>query len=119
MLAHAVAHVASAIKMRESGTSGKGIESVISGVERLIAAGKLAEAADALERGVSGTEAGGAVNEWVRLARDRAITEQALIPPSSVCHFHQPHLIHLLIHILLPPPPLFFPHFWGIWGVSK
>ncbi|CAA7395787.1 unnamed protein product [Spirodela intermedia] len=78
MLAHAVAHVASAIKMRESGTSGKGIESVISGVERLIAAGKLAEAADALERGVSGTEAAGAVNEWVRLARDRAITEQAL-----------------------------------------
>lgn len=64
--------------MRESGASGEGIESVISRVERLIAAGQLAEAADALESGVSGTEAEGAVGEWVRLARDRAVTEQAL-----------------------------------------
>ncbi|MQL84230.1 hypothetical protein Taro_016728 [Colocasia esculenta] len=79
MLAHILAHIASSIKMRESNLSGDGIESIITRVERFLADGKLAEAADALENGVFGTEAEGAVGEWVRRARNRAITEQALI----------------------------------------
>ncbi|XP_078432577.1 MICOS complex subunit [Wolffia australiana] len=78
MLAHAVAHVASALKMRENNTSGEGIESVISKVEGLLAEGNLTEAAAVLEMGVSGTEAEAAISEWVKLARHRAVTEQAL-----------------------------------------
>uniref|UniRef100_A0A1D1Y5E4 Formation of crista junctions protein 1 n=1 Tax=Anthurium amnicola TaxID=1678845 RepID=A0A1D1Y5E4_9ARAE len=78
MLAHAVAHVASSIKMRECNQSGDGIESVISRVERFLGEGKLAEAADALEKGISGSGAEVAATEWVRRARNRAVTEQAL-----------------------------------------
>ena len=65
--------------MREKhNRNGEGIESVISKVENLLAEGNLAEAADILEREVSGTEAEGAISEWVKLARHRAITEQAI-----------------------------------------
>uniref|UniRef100_A0A1D1ZJH3 Formation of crista junctions protein 1 n=2 Tax=Anthurium amnicola TaxID=1678845 RepID=A0A1D1ZJH3_9ARAE len=78
ILAHTVAHIASSIKMRENNFSGDGIESVITRVEKFLSEGRLAEAADALEKCVSGTEAEGAVSEWVRQARNRAVTEQAL-----------------------------------------
>lgn len=40
--------------------------------------GKLAEAADALEEGVRGSQAEEIVIDWVRRARNRAITEQGL-----------------------------------------
>ncbi|XP_031496081.1 uncharacterized protein LOC116261455 isoform X2 [Nymphaea colorata] len=78
LLAHSLAFVASFLKVREDTESGKGIESVISQVERFLAEGRLAEAAEALELGVSGSQAEGLASEWVKLARNRAITEQAL-----------------------------------------
>lgn len=77
ILAHTVAHIASSIKLRETSQSGEGIESVISSVESFLAAGKLAEAADALEVGVCGSKAEEIVVDWVRQARNRAIMEQA------------------------------------------
>lgn len=43
-----------------------------------MADGKLAEAADALEEGVRGTQAAEIVGDWLRQVRNRAITEQAL-----------------------------------------
>lgn len=64
--------------MRENNQSGDGIESVISKVESFLAEGKLAEAADALEGGVSGSQAEEIVVDWVTQARNRAIMEQAL-----------------------------------------
>ncbi|KAJ7956871.1 Formation of crista junctions 1 [Quillaja saponaria] len=79
ILAHSLAHVASMLKVREPDQSGDGIESVISKVESYLAEGKLAEAANVLEEGVRGTQAAEIVGHWVRLARNRAITEQALI----------------------------------------
>ncbi|XP_073004670.1 MICOS complex subunit MIC60, mitochondrial isoform X2 [Typha latifolia] len=77
ILAHAVAHVASSIKMKED-QSGDSIESVITRVENLLVDGKLAEAADALEGGVHGSEAEKVVVDWVRQARTRAIADQTL-----------------------------------------
>ena len=57
---------------------GDGIESLINKVESRLAEGKIAEAADALEEGVRGTQASEIVGDWVTRARNRAITEQAL-----------------------------------------
>ncbi|KAL5556415.1 hypothetical protein UlMin_038651 [Ulmus minor] len=78
ILAHSLAHVASWLKVKEADQSGDGIESVINKVEFYLAEGKLAEAAEALEEGVKDTRASEIVNDWVRQARNRAITEQAL-----------------------------------------
>ncbi|KAF8411515.1 hypothetical protein HHK36_004067 [Tetracentron sinense] len=78
ILAHTLAHIASWLKVREDDQSGDGIESVINRVESFLAKGKLAEAADALEGGVSGSQAEELIGDWVRRARNRAITEQAL-----------------------------------------
>lgn len=58
--------------------SGNSIESVISRVESYLREGKLAEAADTLEEGVRGSQAEQIVIDWVKLARNRAITEQGL-----------------------------------------
>lgn len=55
-----------------------GIESVIKKVDLYLAEDKLAEAAAALEEGVKGSKAEEVVSDWVRLARNRAITEQAV-----------------------------------------
>ncbi|KAF9611534.1 hypothetical protein IFM89_032934 [Coptis chinensis] len=79
ILAHSLAHIASLLKVKENNLSGDGIESIISRVENFLAEGKLAEAADALEGGVNGTQAEEVISEWVNLARNRAITEQALL----------------------------------------
>ncbi|KAJ4967600.1 hypothetical protein NE237_019449 [Protea cynaroides] len=77
ILAHSLAHVASWLKVKED-QSGDGIESVITRVESFLAEGKLAEAAEALEQGVRGSQAEELVGDWVRRTRDRAVTEQAL-----------------------------------------
>ncbi|KAJ3705673.1 hypothetical protein LUZ61_009378 [Rhynchospora tenuis] len=77
MLTHAVARLASSIKIKED-QSGEGIESLITRVENLLVNGKLAEAADALEIGLQGSQAEEAVAQWVRQARARAIAEQTL-----------------------------------------
>ncbi|KAM0936879.1 putative mitochondrial inner membrane protein Mitofilin [Dioscorea sansibarensis] len=77
ILAHTVAHIASSIKMKGC-EDGDSIESLICNVEMFLLDGKLAEAADTLEVGVRGSEAEGAIVEWVRQARNRAIAEQAL-----------------------------------------
>lgn len=77
LLTHAVAHIASSIKMREDG-SGDSIESIISRVESFLSEKKYAEAADALLEGVRGTEAEGVADEWSSLAKNRAVAEQAL-----------------------------------------
>ncbi|GAB4847318.1 hypothetical protein Ancab_026363 [Ancistrocladus abbreviatus] len=79
ILANALAHTASFLKVKEADQSGDGIESVINQVESLLAEGKLAEAADALELGVKGCAAAEVVVDWVRRVRNRAITEQALM----------------------------------------
>lgn len=78
ILAHSLARVASLLKVKEVDPSGDGIESVINRVECYLAEGKLAEAADALEEGVRGSQAAEIVGDWVRLVRSRALTEQAL-----------------------------------------
>ncbi|KAG5041201.1 hypothetical protein JHK85_013677 [Glycine max] len=79
MLAHSLAHLASWLKVREEDQSGDGIESVINKVEVYLAEGKLAEAADCLEESVRGTQAAEIVAGWVRQARNRAISEQAVL----------------------------------------
>ncbi|PON65277.1 Mitochondrial inner membrane protein Mitofilin, partial [Parasponia andersonii] len=78
ILAHSFAHVASWLKVKEADQSGNGIESLINKVESCLAEGKIAEAADVLEEGVQGSQASEIVGDWVRRARNRAITEQAL-----------------------------------------
>ncbi|TMX01067.1 hypothetical protein EJD97_025267 [Solanum chilense] len=78
ILTHSLASVASWLKVREAGQSGDGIESLINKVESFLAQGKLSEAADALEKGLKDTHAAEVVDDWVKRARNRAITEQAL-----------------------------------------
>lgn len=77
MLTHAVARVASSIKIKED-HSGDGIESLISRVEDLIVDGDLSAAVDALTGGLQGSEAEEIAIEWVKQARKRAIAEQTL-----------------------------------------
>ncbi|KAG5390243.1 hypothetical protein IGI04_031784 [Brassica rapa subsp. trilocularis] len=78
ILAHSLAHIASWLKFKEVDQANGGIESVIKKVDNCLAEEKLAEAAAALEEGVKGSKAEEVVSEWVRLARNRAITEQAV-----------------------------------------
>uniref|UniRef100_M4D2G7 MICOS complex subunit MIC60 n=1 Tax=Brassica campestris TaxID=3711 RepID=M4D2G7_BRACM len=78
ILAHSLAHIASWLKFKEVDQANGGIESVIKKVDNYLAEEKLAEAAAALEEGVKGSKAEEVVSEWVRLARNRAITEQAV-----------------------------------------
>lgn len=78
ILAHSLAHIASWLKVKEVDPSGDGVESLIKRVECYLADGKLAEAADALEEGVTGTQAAEIVGDWVTQVRNRAIAEQAL-----------------------------------------
>ncbi|KAI4345209.1 hypothetical protein L6164_012352 [Bauhinia variegata] len=77
ILAHSLAQVASWLKVREADQSGDGIESVLNKVESYLVEGKLAEAADVLEESVRGTQAAKVAADWVKQARNRAITEQA------------------------------------------
>ncbi|KAL6651948.1 hypothetical protein ACP70R_010873 [Stipagrostis hirtigluma subsp. patula] len=77
ILTHAVARVASSIKIKED-KSGDGIESLINRVESLIVDGDLCTAADALEGGLHGSAAEEIATEWVKQARKRAIAEQTL-----------------------------------------
>ncbi|KAK9713430.1 hypothetical protein RND81_06G026500 [Saponaria officinalis] len=79
ILTHSLARVASFLKVKEADQSGDGIESVINKVESLLAAGKLAEAANVLEDGVKGSKASEVVSDWLRSVRNRAIAEQALV----------------------------------------
>lgn len=78
ILTHSLAHIASWLKVKEADRANDGIESVICRVESYLREGKLAEAADALEEGVRGSQAEEIVFDWVRRARNRAITEQGL-----------------------------------------
>ncbi|KAB2058083.1 hypothetical protein ES319_A11G210400v1 [Gossypium barbadense] len=78
ILTHCLAHSASWLKVKEVDQSGEGIESLIGRVDKYLAEGKLAEAATVLEQGVKGSQAEEIVNDWVKQARNRAITEQAL-----------------------------------------
>lgn len=78
-LSHAAAKVVSILKVREGGHYSDGIEAIVSQVQRCLADGKLAEAADLLEKSVQGTEAEALVVDWVKNARDRAVMEQVLL----------------------------------------
>ncbi|KAF8098506.1 hypothetical protein N665_0264s0010 [Sinapis alba] len=78
ILAHSLAQIASWLKFKEVDQANGGIESVIKKVDQYLAEDKLAEAAAALEEGVKGSKAEEVISEWVRLARNRAITEQAV-----------------------------------------
>ncbi|RLM73621.1 microtubule-associated protein futsch [Panicum miliaceum] len=77
ILTHALARVASSIKIKED-NSGDGIESLIKRVESLIVDGDLSTAAEALDGGLHGSEAADIATEWVKQARKRAIAEQTL-----------------------------------------
>nr|CAB3485894.1 unnamed protein product [Digitaria exilis] len=77
ILTHALARVASSIKIKED-HSGDGVESLINRVESLIVEGDLSTAADTLEGGLQGSEAAEIATEWVKQARKRAIAEQTL-----------------------------------------
>ncbi|GLT43997.1 hypothetical protein SLA2020_179160 [Shorea laevis] len=79
ILTHSLARVASWLKVKKVDQSGEGIESVLCRVENYLSDGKLAEAASALEEGVKDSQAEEIVSDWVKRARDRAITEQALM----------------------------------------
>ncbi|PIN05707.1 hypothetical protein CDL12_21736 [Handroanthus impetiginosus] len=78
VFSHSLAHIGSWLKVKEVDQSGDGIESLINRVENLLAQGKLCEAADTLENGVQGSQAAEVIDDWVKRARNRAITEQAL-----------------------------------------
>ncbi|MBA0805030.1 hypothetical protein Gohar_004575, partial [Gossypium harknessii] len=78
ILTHSLAHIASWLKVKEVDESSEGIESIISRVENYLAEGKLVEAASTLEQGVKGSQAEEIIGDWVKRARNRAITEQAL-----------------------------------------
>lgn len=65
-------------QVKEADLSGDGIESLINRVESFLAQGKLSEAADTLEKGLKETNAAAVADDWVKRARNRAITEQAL-----------------------------------------
>ncbi|KZV39084.1 hypothetical protein F511_34655 [Dorcoceras hygrometricum] len=78
ILSHSLASIASWLKVKEVDQSGDGIESLINRVESLLAEGKLYEAADTLENGVKDCKVGEILGDWIRRARNRAITEQAL-----------------------------------------
>ncbi|XP_006829017.2 protein WEAK CHLOROPLAST MOVEMENT UNDER BLUE LIGHT 1 isoform X1 [Amborella trichopoda] len=79
VLAHGLAQLASLLKIEEHGDSGEGIECVINRVEKLLAEGKLGDAANSLESGVHGSEAENIIGGWVKQVRNRAVTEQAVM----------------------------------------
>lgn len=85
ILAHSLAYIASAMKVKEADRSGDGIESIINRVESYLAEGNLGGAAEILEQGVRGSQAEGVVGDWVTRARNRAITEQALTVIQAYC----------------------------------
>lgn len=62
---------------------GQGLEALITKVERCLEQNKLLEAADLLEARLKGTEAEHVATEWVHKARNRAVTEQALLMVQS------------------------------------
>ncbi|KAK6922957.1 Mitochondrial inner membrane protein Mitofilin [Dillenia turbinata] len=95
ILTHAVAHIASWLKVKEVDYSGDGIESVINRVDKFLAEGKLAEAADALEEGIRNSTAAEIVSDWVKSARNRAIAEQAVSLLESYATSHLLDLIGL------------------------
>lgn len=78
-ITHAAAKLVSALKVKESGHYSDGVAAVVSQVQRCLADGKLADAAELLEKGVRGTEAEVLVADWVQNARERAIMEQMLL----------------------------------------
>ncbi|KAL3584097.1 hypothetical protein D5086_015158 [Populus alba] len=84
ILAHALAHVASWLRVGKYEIYLRNFlysplaTTVRELVEGFLAEGKLAEAADALQKGVQGSQAEEIAGDWVRRARNRAITEQAL-----------------------------------------
>jgi MICOS complex subunit MIC60 len=65
-------------QVKEADKSGDGIESLMNRVESFLADGKLLEAAETLEHGLKDSQAAEVVGDWIRQARNRAITEQAL-----------------------------------------
>ncbi|KAJ7517690.1 hypothetical protein O6H91_21G035500 [Diphasiastrum complanatum] len=79
VLTHALAWLASSLKVSEEGSrdANNGIEAVLGQVALFLAEGKLAEAADALERGSTGTKAQKLAGEWAREVRHRVVMEQA------------------------------------------
>ena len=59
-----------------SSTSGEGTDGALASMQSHLAAGRLAEAADALEAGTKGTAAEKSASEWARDARARALADQ-------------------------------------------
>lgn len=85
VLSHLVATLAAMFRVSERGGGsgggsgeGAGVEAAIAVAAEAMAAGELAAAADALEKGAEGTAAAAAVEGWVKDARDRQRVELAL-----------------------------------------
>ncbi|KAG5241759.1 MICOS complex [Salix suchowensis] len=81
ILAHALVH------FKEVDPCDDDIESIISRVEGFLAEGELAKSVDALQEGVQGNQTEEITGDWVRRARNMAITEQALtvLQPYATC----------------------------------
>eukprot|EP00250_Pteridium_aquilinum_P003149 c1347_g1_i1 orf=106-2289(+) len=79
LLSHAAAKMVSILKVKENGQYSDGMDAVVSQVQRCLTDGKLADAAELLEKGVHGTEAEVFVADWIKCARDRAVMEQILL----------------------------------------
>ncbi|KAK9904932.1 hypothetical protein WJX75_005876 [Coccomyxa subellipsoidea] len=72
-----LARLAASLKVPEgSSTSGEGTDGALASMQSHLAAGRLAEAADALEAGTKGTAAEKSASEWARDARARALADQ-------------------------------------------
>ncbi|KAH9541779.1 hypothetical protein CY35_14G083700 [Sphagnum magellanicum] len=82
MFTHLIARTASSLKVWDE-VDGQGLEALITKVERCLEQNKLLEAADLLEARLKGTEAEHVATEWVHKARNRAVTEQALLMVQS------------------------------------
>lgn len=65
--------------MKEIGQYSDGLDAIVNQVQRFLTDGKLADAADLLEKGVHGTEAEVLAADWIKCARDRAVMEQILL----------------------------------------
>lgn len=79
LLSHAAAKMVSKLKVKEIGQYSDGLDAIVNQVQRFLTDGKLADAADLLEKGVHGTEAEVLAADWIKCARDRAVMEQILL----------------------------------------
>lgn len=79
LLSHVAAKLVSTLKVKEKGQCTDGLDGVIGQVQMFLIDGKLANAADLLEKSVLGTKAESLAADWIKCARERAVMEQMLL----------------------------------------